>query len=245
MFDPYLRDDLSMARDELIAYHDLDAARRLIVFATSSPTLWDRNESIAERLAEAIAHAELADAQLVVRVHPNYLRPGEQPVDGFLAIAGRHRHVRVDLPDVRSERLRIDRSEEDGRRMSALFKHADVLVNVFSTTTLEAFIAGTPVVLVSEHVGDSTAGKGWEDFDHLRALARHDAAERADSLDELIVKVRDALADPQAHAAARRRVAEEECGPLDGLAGRRVGLRLLELAGAPAPALAPRPQIAA
>lgn len=236
-FDAYHREDGLPSRDELFERHGLDPERRLIVFATSSPTLWDLNEPIAETIARAIDDGALgAPAQLVIRVHPNYLRPGEKSHDGYLEIARRHPHVRVDVPDVRSERLRIDRAADDGLWLGALFKHCDVLVNVFSTTTLEAFLLDRPVVLVAEEVGldGGNAGRGWAEFDHLRALTRYGAGRVAHRLEDIPVLVTRALAEPHADREARRRVAEEECGPLDGRAGERVGLRLLELAGAPA-----------
>jgi len=239
-FDAYQRDDGLPTRAELFARHDLDPSRRLIVFATSSPTLWELNEPIAETLARAIDMGALGPpAQLVIRVHPNYRRPGEKTFGGYSAIAERHGHVRVDVPEVRSERLRIDRAADDERWLGALFKHCDVLVNVFSTTTLEAFLLDRPVVLVAEEVGldGGSAGRGWAEFDHLKALTRYGAGRVAHRLEDIPALVGRALAEPHADRDARRRVAEEECGPLDGRAGERVGRRLLELAGAPAPAL--------
>ena len=239
-FDAYHREDGLPTRDELFARHSLDPARRLIVFATSSPTLWNLNEPIAETLAQAIDAGALgASAQLVIRVHPNYRRPGELTHAGYAEIAARHPHVRVDVPEVRSERLRIDRAADDERWLGALFKHCDVLVNVFSTTTLEAFLLDRPVVLVAEEVGldGGSAGRGWAEFDHLKALTRYGAGRVAHRLEDIPVLVARALAEPHADRDGRRRVAEEECGPLDGRAGERVGRRLLELAGAPAPTL--------
>lgn len=238
-FDAYHRENGLPSRAELFERHGLEPDRRLIVFATSSPGLWDLNEPIAERLAQAIDAGALgAPAQLIVRVHPNYLRPGERSHAGYEAIAARHEHVRVDVPEVRSHRLRIDRTADDGLWLGALFRHCDVLVNVFSTTTLEAFLLDTPVVLVAEDVGldGGSAGRGWPEFEHLAALTRYGAGRVAHHLDQIPVLVRQAIVDPDADREARRRVAEEECGPLDGRAGERVGRRLLELAGARAPA---------
>jgi CDP-glycerol glycerophosphotransferase (TagB/SpsB family) len=172
-----------------------------------------------------------------VRVHPNYLLPGGPSHAGYARIAERHPHMHVDVPDVRSERLRIDRASDDSLWLGALFKHCDVLVNVFSTTTLEAFLLDRPVVLVAEEVGldGGSAGRGWAEFDHLRALTRYGAGRVAHRLEDIPVLVAQALATPDADRDARLRVAEEECGPLDGRAGERVGRRLLELAGAPTP----------
>ncbi len=233
-FDRYLRPDGLMTREELFAHHGLDPARRLVVFCTSSPGLWDHNERIAATIAGAIESGALgADAQLVIRVHPNYRLPGQpKPLEGFLALAAQHEHVHVDVPEVVSDKLRIDLLVGDSIRLGSLFKHCDVLVNVFSTTTLEAFILDRPVVLVSESISldGGASGRGWQDFDHLRALVDAGAAQTIDALDELPAAVREALERPGAHRAERRRVAETECGPLDGRSGERVGRHILDLA---------------
>ncbi|MEJ7786579.1 MAG: hypothetical protein WKF96_17395, partial [Solirubrobacteraceae bacterium] len=113
-------------------------------------------------------------------------------------------------------------------------KHCDVLINFWSTTTLEACVLDTPVVIA--HLGPPGDGgqpmSDWHAFAHLRELIASDAVRVAESSGQLVRHVKGYLADPSLDRAQRRRIAVRECGPLDGHAGRRVGellLRQLEL----------------
>ena len=130
----------------------LDPARRLVVFACRSPSTYSHNITVATRLAEAIDNGRLGQpAQLVVRPHPiNFRSDHRRPMFEYLDLAERFPNVTIDIPAVSSDRLSCDVPESDYRRLAALLAHCDVLVNAFSTTTLEAFLLDKPVVLVSD-----------------------------------------------------------------------------------------------
>ena len=51
-------------------------------------------------------------------------------------------------------------ADSDRLRLGALIKNCDVIVNVFSTTTLGAFLVDRPVVLVSSDVDDRPTADG-------------------------------------------------------------------------------------
>jgi hypothetical protein len=114
-------------------------------------------------------------------------------------------------------------------------------VTVFSTTTLEALLVDTPVVALSEDVaGGANASRPgglrtWDEFAHLQGLMRGGAARVVHSYEELVAEVAAYLAEPERDRAARRRVVEEECGPLDGRSGERVARLLLNAAATMTP----------
>jgi hypothetical protein len=118
--------------------------------------------------------------------------------------------------------------------------HADALVCVFSTTTLEAFLAETPVVFIGKtaHLEsledtsperDMADNRPWEQFLHLSELVTSGTVPVSRSAGELISHVRAALDHPKLGAALRARFALEECGPTDGRAGVRIAKQLLAL----------------
>jgi hypothetical protein len=245
-FDDYVRDGALPAREEL----GLDPDRRLVVFATGAPATFSANVAVAEALAEAVASDALGSpSQLVVRLHPLNFRPGhEAPLEDYERLAATYGHTRLDIPDIRSESLTVDMPDSDRRRLGALIKNCDVLVNVFSTTTLEAFLVDRPVVLVSSDVDanrDAAYGlRGFHDYEHVRAVIDQRAAKVARAIPEIIEHVREYLADPSLDGDGRRRVAVRELGPADGSAGRRVGKSLLGLLGL-APAAEQRAELGA
>jgi len=222
-----MRDGALWSREELCTRLGLDPARRLILFAASAPGQHALNVELADSIARAVADESLGfSSQLVVRLHPIYLRPDHMtPIDAFLELADRHPHAWLDVPDVVSDRLRCDLPTSDSLRLGSLLKNCDVLVNVFSTTTLEAFLLDRPVVLVNP------TGRAFAEFAHIRRVAKGNAALVADSPAQAVEHIRAYLREPARHSAARRRVALEECGPADGHAGERIARQLLEQLG--------------
>jgi hypothetical protein len=243
-FDHYLRPEAFTRREELLKEYGLDPARQLIVLATSSPGRYEHSAEIADRLA-----AEFPQANLVVRLHPNHLSPlYSVSLDRYRELAERHRQVALDVPEVRSRELRVDVSPDDAVRLASLLAHADVLVNGFSTTTLEAFLVDTPVVTFTETAHLPGSGghswvenpderlreSGWSSFTHLQGLVRAGATRIARSRPEVLEAVGAYLADPSLDREARRQVVHAELGPTDGRSGERIGTHLLELLGVPA-----------
>jgi hypothetical protein len=242
--DVYARPNALPSLADLCRQLGLDEERRLVVFATSSPGAYRHSVLVAETLAKAVSSDQLgAAAQLVVRVHPINFRPDYRtPLTEFEALRERYPHVHLDIPEILSERLRCDAPRSDSMRFASLVRHCDVLVNVFSTTTLEACLADRPVVMVGPHahlapgepIDDGPAEhprpRQFDAYEHMRSVMEEGAVDVAGSMSDLVPLVRGCLADPTARAAARRRVARREGGPGDGGAGARVGRLLLELA---------------
>lgn len=255
-FDHYLRAGALPEREELFRLLGLDPKRALVVFATSSPGAYRHNLLVARALAAGVSGESLArPAQLVVRLHPINFRAEDWPdLPVWRALCDEHEHVRLDIPEVQSRLLRCDMPRSDMLRLGGLISYCDVLVNVFSTTTLEAFLADRPVVLVStdahllsgdpaEPGPDGLPGpRAVTSYAHMREVVDAGAAEVARSLDELPGLVDECLRDPGRRAAARRRVAAVECGPADGRAAERVAAHLLELAGTAPPSGVPLPR---
>jgi hypothetical protein len=248
-FDRYVRPGSLPTRDELVEQLGLDPVRKIVLYATSSPGAWRRNVDVAEVIAQAIRERRLGvEAQLVVRVHPNFFRADTPAsVEGFERLAAEHEHVHIDRPGVLPGGMRVRLAADDAVRLGGLIKHADCLVNMFSTTTVEACLCDTPVVQVTQHAWDppderftSGARQRWFEYLHMRRVVERTAARTADSPHEIVERVRDYLVDPGLDRAARLDAARVECGPTDGHAGERIAGFLLGLVGAdPAPA-APR-----
>jgi CDP-glycerol glycerophosphotransferase (TagB/SpsB family) len=156
-----------------------------------------------------------------------------ESVAPLVAVAAHHAHAHLFTPELAPGAMTVATTAADVDRLAALLTHADVLVNVFSTTTLEAFLVDTPVVSLSEAVGRpanrSRPGgvRAWDEFAHLEGIQRAGATRVARSLDELVAEVAAYLADPARDRDARARAVRDECGPLDGHSGERVAGLLL------------------
>jgi hypothetical protein len=245
-FDGYARPEALVNWEELCRQTGLDPERRLILFATSSPGAFAHNGLVAETLAGAIEDGSFGNAQLVVRLHPIHFRTDHAGVPPELqALAERDPHVHLDLPQVLSNRLRCDLPADDGPRLAALLRHCAVLVNVFSTTTLEAFLLDRPVVMVApESAVDPGAGAGereaareatgsWDEYAHMREVVERGSARIARSMPQLVNLVRRYMEQPELDRELRIATGRAECGSVDGQAGKRVARELLALCAQP------------
>jgi hypothetical protein len=242
-FDHYASDRGLLSRDDLFRQLGLDRERHLVLLATASPGSYGQSALLAETLARACRDGLLGErAQLVIRLHPiNFRADHRTSLDAFERIRTEYPYVQLDVPEVLSERLRCDMPGSDAVRLGSLLKHCSVLVNVFSTTTLEAFLLDRPVVLVSEHVGAPTRdGAGpsgphlarpFHEFTHLQSVVQEGAGRIAYSLEEMVDLTRRYIESPELDRSERLRVARAECGPTDGYAGERVAHYLLGLLG--------------
>ncbi|MDA0164757.1 CDP-glycerol glycerophosphotransferase family protein [Solirubrobacter ginsenosidimutans] len=243
-FDLYRRPGQLLDRETLFARFGLDPARKLVVFATSTPSGLGDNTAVARSIEEAIASGTLGDAQLVVRVHPFYFRTGEDTGIGSLrALAERCEHVTLDVPEILSLRMRSDVPHSDDVRLGSLLAHCDVLVNVFSTTTVEAFLLDRPVVFVGGWQRPDRPGgpdpRDYAGYTHLRGLIEAGAVRVAADPAALVEHIRSYLDDPSLERDLRLRFAQREAGPADGHAGDRLADLILAAAGTRAPAPAP------
>lgn len=105
--------------------------------------------------------------------------------------------------------------------------HTDVLINVFSTIAVEACIFDKPVI----HIWYFDKCKGvlkepivlnfplqW----HIQRLLSYGVTPIATNRRELIDLIWKALNHPEIGREGRRKIVEEECGPLDGKAADRL-----------------------
>lgn len=209
-------------REELFAAYGFDPRRPLVLYGAATPHLAPSEHLVVERLARDLARTE---AQLLVRTHPG--DDGGRFLDlgaGFaMQIPGRRGRGRIDgyCPTV-----------EENRELVSTIHHADVVVNLASTLTLDAAVCDRPVVNVAfdplpQGSLSRAVDKYYTHYDHYRTVVEHGAVRLARSPEELSARIADYLRDPGLDREGRRRVAELWCGPLDGQAGRRLAAALL------------------
>jgi len=134
----------------------------------------------------------------------------------------------IDASGDRTEELRLDLAFEEGPdELSYLLRYSDVMLNFFSTISLEAAICDLPAI----HLGyDSfTFGQTFntttafqQRMTHNRRKLRLEASRVAKSESELITFISQYLGDRTLDWEARRKYAISECGELDGQAGVRL-----------------------
>ncbi len=240
-FDVYARPSAAGSRERFCQQLGLDPSRALITFGTVTPWLFPHNAEVAEILARAVADGRFVrPAQLLVRLHPQVMNAGTQHsenVDRFKELAARYPNVHLDLPAVRSEALMWDVAESDMTHLADVLRYSDVTLNAGSTLTIDSAIMDTPIVNIGF---DGLATEPFErsviriyEFTHYANIVKAGGMRIARSADEMLSLVDAYIKDPSLDREGRARTVDEQCGRIDGGAGRRVAGFLLSFMGLP------------
>lgn len=230
-FDSFFRREGLRQRREFFAEFGLDPSRRLITYTTGTAMLGRpfRNSSpepaIIAFLADEIATGRLGPAQLLVRLHPQADRIAFEP------LADRPT-VTLHVPGKSSAFPDRDLSSHENQVLGETMWHSDVVVNVASTTTIDAAIFDTPIVCVGFEPDTSAPPehtvRRFYDFEHYAKLALCGGFRRADSGSDFISEIAQYLADPTRDADGRKRMVAQQCTYFDGRCGKRVASYILD-----------------
>jgi hypothetical protein len=213
----YLRSRRACARS-----WGLDPNRPIILYCLGSPNFLPEHHG-AIALARRLVAGNLGAAQLLIRPHPQF-------DDGSL----------VDMVRPFGPRVAVQRTQGRAVRGSARFqtaeqvvewvnsfRHADVVVNLASTATIDAAVCDRPVVSLDY---DPSPGAPRQElvrdinhrWSHFRPVAESGGVWLSRSLAETVEAVRAYLRTPTLHQRGRRWVAEFVCGHVDGGNGGRL-----------------------
>ena len=227
-FDRYADKTRLAAREDFFQEIGADPARKLIVYTCGTEKISPREPELVGLLAEAIGRGAVRPAaQLLVRPHYR-----DNPAR--YAAVRRLPHV-LFRPPGRFSRV-VERfwnpDESDLDHFCNLLHHADVVVNVASTVTIDAAPFDTPVVNVAF---DGAAPRPYYqstrryyDYSHYRRIVASGGVRLAHGAEELVAHVNAYLADPALDREGRARIVAEQCYRVDGESGRRIGRVLLQ-----------------
>lgn len=232
-FDAHFKPQVRATRDEFFRRIGADPSRQLIVVTTTPRSLYRHHDHVLRTLSAAIENGPLANAQVLVRLHPR------DEVAAYEAFAHTP-HVTIEKP-FRStvtvaDGLAIDVMPEHQRHLGDTLCHADVVVNVASTITIEACIFDTPVVNICfdgpEEEPYERSARRYYKFTHYVNITNRGAVRVAQSPQEMVEAVARYLGDPALDAEGRHQVVVDQCQYTDGQsAARMVSAVLDELGG--------------
>jgi CDP-glycerol glycerophosphotransferase (TagB/SpsB family) len=115
------------------------------------------------------------------------------------------------------------------------FRHADVVVNLSSTVTIDAAIFDKPVVNLDFDPQPGQADQELiKDVNHLwthfKPIAESGGVWLVNDFDELESAVRAYLDDPSLHREQRKWIVDHVCGYADGRCGERMAAAILDFA---------------
>src|SRR5688572_9865379 len=163
-------------------------------------------------MAERIARRELGDVQMIVRPHP--IHDNEEMVELFRAFA-----PRVIVQRTAKAGTSLTARSQDERQVIEwvnTFRHADVVVNLSSTVTIDGAICDRPIVNLDY---DPTPGAPHQElvkdinhrWSHFKPVAESGGVWLVNDDHELVEAVRTYLRQPELHREARRRMVDYVC----------------------------------
>jgi CDP-glycerol glycerophosphotransferase (TagB/SpsB family) len=232
-FDPHFR--ARTPRADFFARIGADPSRKLIALTTTPRSLYSHHDHVLRELVAAMRDGRLPGAQVLVRLHP---RDEFGAYSEFLDTP----HVIIEKPfrdTVKvADGLAIDVMPENQKHLGDTLCHADVVVNVASTITIEACIFDTPVVNINFDGPDESpyvkSARRYYSFTHYVNITNRGAVRVATSPADLVRDVAGYLADPSLDSAGRKLVVQDQCQFTDGRSAERVVQLVLNELGAAA-----------
>jgi hypothetical protein len=221
-YDILLQNRFYLAREEFCRQQNLQPELPLIVYSLGSPNFLKEHHGAID-LAARIVRGELGKVQMLVRPHP--IHDNAELEDDFEKFAPRVRLQRT--PN--AGRCLNERSQDEAQITEWVntFRHADVVVNLSSTVTVDAAFFNRPVVnLDFDPQPGASDQKLINDinhrWNHFKPVAESGGVWLVKNFDETANAVRNYLKNPNLHKAKRRWIMEYVCGHLDGKSGERM-----------------------
>jgi hypothetical protein len=227
-FDVFYQERFYRSREEFCAAHGLKSDRPIIVYALGSPNFL-REHHGAVRMAARVAAGHLGDVQMIVRPHPIHDNAELGELFGRFA-------PRVALQRTGLAGAHVTARFQDERQITDwvnTFRHADVVINLSSTVTIDAALLDRPVINLDY---DPEPGQPQQElireinhlWTHFKPVAESGGVWLVDNDEELITAVRTYLRHPELHREKRRWIAEYVCGYTDGRSGERVANAIID-----------------
>jgi hypothetical protein len=220
-FDVFHQERFYLSRDSFCRSQGLDPELPIIVYAIGSPNFLKEHHG-AVYLAKRVVEGKLGNVQMLVRPHP--IHDNSEMKDLFDQFS-----PRVRLQKTANAGLEVNERSQDHEQIVEwvnTFKHADVVVNLSSTVTIDAAIFDKPVVNLNfDPQPDKSDQALIKDVNtlwtHFSPIAQSGGVWLVNDWAELETAINTYLKDPSLHREKRKWIVQRVCGFSDGKCGVR------------------------
>ncbi len=229
-FDIFRHRKFHQTRAEFCRAQHLNPDLPIIVYAVGSPNFLQEHHGAIE-LARRIKRGELGAAQMLVRPHPIH-------DDDSLREAFREFAPQVILQPTHNAGKQVAERSQDEQQIREwinTFRHADVVVNLSSTVTIDAAIFDVPVVNLDF---DPQPGQAHKDlifdinhrWNHFKPVAESGGVKLVENFDELVAAIKNYLENPALDCAEREKIVRYVCEFTDGKCAARMAKAIADFA---------------
>jgi hypothetical protein len=229
-FDVFFVPEQLPSRTMFLQSLGLDPSKKLIVFTLNSPIFNLQNPLFIKFLLESVRIGAIhGDPNVVIRMHP-FDRDSDhtEVVRGYGRV---HLERPFGIPDGASTYECIP-SREGVRHYGALITHADVLVNIGSTTSLDAIAADTPVVNISFDIEDIVyefSAARFYDYSHYKPILESRAVRLVHDPESFFCAMNAYLSDRTLDRDLRAKACREFLTYSDGRSADRIAAAITTL----------------
>ena len=201
------------SKNEFFEKLGLDKSKKLILYTTVPERIGGDNEIKAITVIhEAIINRNLTmPAQLLVRI---YTKDDPSRYQGLAKLSD------LILYDPGKDNQSLSYAEVDKHffiQLAAMIKYADAVVNIASTTSIDAAIFNRPVINVA-----MDWQRYWYETSHYKHLVNTGGVKIANNFNELIMGINQYLENYLLDENGRKRIVSEICYKVDGQRGREL-----------------------
>ncbi len=229
-YDVFKQPQYQISRESFLNLYGLDTAKPVILYCLGSPNMI-REDYGALQFVERIAnHETLSKAQVIVRAHPGHLEKDLTELERLrrrfplVVIQGPHRHWQK-FPF---------QGEEAIIEWVNTIRHADVVINLSSTISVDAAIFDRPIINLDFDPEPGSPNQRMVEevnraWNHFSPVAQSGGIWVVGSIDEMITATVTYLKSPELHGERRLWIANHVCGKVDGYAGKRMAEAVIQL----------------
>jgi hypothetical protein len=225
-FDVFFQERFVQTREEFCATQGLRPDKPIIIYAVGSPNFLQEKYG-ALHLAERVMAGDLGDVQVIVRPHPIHDKMEMAELFGKFA----PRVVLQRTADAGSKLTARSQDDNDVLEWVNTFRHADVVVNLASTVTIDGAVFDRPVVNLDYDPEPGQPNQALvrdvnHVWTHFKPIAESGGVWLVNNPDQMIDAIKGYLADPSLHRDRRRWLTQYVCEYLDGRCGERMAMAI-------------------
>lgn len=221
-FDHYAKDDKEnriRSRKDFLLSKNLDTNKKTVMYATSTPRAFPWRKEFMDQLMQLKKKKLLAgDPNILVRIHPVDVW---EPYQEYIGMQGVHieKAGKEVIPDAKAptKKIKTEMDDEDRKNLTETMKYSNVVVNCFSTTTLEASLFDTPSVSIAFPKGAEVA----LEYETPKFFIESNGIAVAKNNEELKNMINTYLENPSLHKEGRKHIVARFLQFTDGLSWKR------------------------
>lgn len=229
-FDMFYQKRFYETREDFCRSQGLDPNLPIVVYAIGSPNFLQEHHGAIE-LAKRITEGKLGTIQMLIRPHPIH-------DNAALGRVFEEYAPRVRLQQTHNAGKAVAERTQDERQIREwinTFRHADVLINLASTVTVDAAIFDCPVINLDFDPQPDQADQALvkdinHRWNHFKPVAESGGVRLVKNYEELTAAILSYLQDRTLGREGREQIVRHVCEYTDGKCGERLARAVIDFA---------------